>query len=280
MGSPVVSRIHTTAMGIWGNAMEQVGTDAQSFITGGPSSSDVQDSHGAIGYAMQNAFDKAHTARGEALGNVQADSAKISDTLRQAVKAYERGDTEAGRKLQAQAERMEGAQGSGAGGPGGPSAAGGGQDNGMQAASQMLGQFSQMAGQVMQGVTQPVQGIVQGLSQMPQQVLQGVQGIVQTATQGAGGGAQAAADAAAKTAGAVPGGPPGAGSSNTGEKAPTQQGAMHKDQIWQQRPTDEIGDNRPPVAEMGNAEPTVEIGGRDPGLVTIPILPDRPDRDM
>ena len=212
-----VLRTNTAAMGIWSRGMEQVGNDVRSFITRGPSSSEVQVSHGSIGFSMQSAFDAVHAARAEALGNTQADSAKISETLNRAAQAYDRGDEEAARKLRAQAERMDAAQIARTGG----SIPAGGQ-GATQASGQMVGQFTQMVGQAWQGVAQPAQSVMQGLAQAPQQVMQGVQGVVQAATQGTAGGGETAARMTAS----APSTPVGAGARNVGEKAPVQQGIM------------------------------------------------------
>ncbi|AKS32990.1 ESX-1 secretion-associated protein [Mycolicibacterium goodii] len=188
---------NTGAMGTWQQQLGEVSSDVGNLVNGAPGLSDVLNSHGTIGFPMQTAFDAATAARGGAMGATQAASAKISDLLRQAAQAYERGDMAAADDLKKRAQQMEGAgESSAAGGAaaGGAAAAAGG---GGQAAGQMMSQFGQMAGQMAQSITQPLQGMAQSLGQMPQQMFQGVQGIVQSATQAAGGGMDTAATAAA-----------------------------------------------------------------------------------
>jgi hypothetical protein len=223
----------TSAVTAWGQQVSNLSDEVGSFVSGAPSTSGVQNSHGAIGYPMQDVLNAAQSALGDALGATQSASAKIGDLLRQAAQAYERGDTAAAGRLKAQADRMESAQTQDGRGSGSPNPAGG-QGGGAQPPGQMLGQFGQLPGQMMQGMMQPAQGVVQGLSQIPQQALQGAQGIVQTAMQGAGGGGAVAADAAAKAsaAGAGPGaGAPGAGAPAAGEKAPVQRGFMSEERM-------------------------------------------------
>ncbi|MGV0743580.1 ESX-1 secretion-associated protein [Mycolicibacterium sp. XJ870] len=230
-------RTFTGAVTAMGGQFDNVAADVSSLIDGAPALSGVLNSHGTIGFPAD--FAGVTDARSAAVGAAKATSEKMAETLRQAAKAYERGDMEAAEKLKAQAERMDGPGAPGSPNAGGAGAPSGGQDGGMQAGGQMMGQFSQMATQMMQGLTQPAQGIVQGLSQMPQQAFQGVQGIVQAATQGAAGGGGAAADAAKASAGAAgPGGPPegagpseGAGAPGGGEKAPAQAGIMSEERM-------------------------------------------------
>lgn len=131
------TRIHTGAMGAWGQVMEQIGDEVRGFITGGPGASEVQNSHGVIGLPMQNPFDAVHAARNAAVGATHASSAKIADLLRQAAKAYERGDSTAAGQLKAQADRIEASRGQGLGGSSRPGDTVG-QNSSMQAASQIV----------------------------------------------------------------------------------------------------------------------------------------------
>jgi hypothetical protein len=206
-----------------GQQLDDVSSSASNVLNGAVGS--VSDSHGAIGFPMQNPFDGTQASRSAAVSATQAASGELGDLLRQAAQAYERGDTAAAERLKARAAELEGTGGqggspTGAGTPGGPAGTPGGtgaptgQDGGGQAAGQMLGQMGQMAGQMAQSVTQPIQGMTQGLSQIPQQVMQGVQGIVQAATQGGGGAAQAEAEALEKAKA------DGADGGKDGEKAP------------------------------------------------------------
>lgn len=254
---------NTGAMNTWQQQLTDLSTDVGNFINSAPGVSTVLNSHGTIGHPMQTAFDAAQSARGSAMGATQSASAKISDLLRQAAQAYERGDMASADKLKAQAQQMEGAAGAPSAAGGAPSA--GGQDGGAQSAGQMMGQFGQIAGQMMQGVTQPLQGMAQALGQMPQQVFQGVQGIVQTATQGAagtGGGAAAAAaqgaNAGAAQAGEAPEGaaPAGAGAPETGEKAPVQSGIMSEERMR------ELQGEREEMQRMDHAP----VGQERPGI--------------
>jgi hypothetical protein len=259
-------RADTSAVTAWGQQVSNLSDEVKSFVSGAPGTSGVQNSHGTIGFPMQDVLDAAQSARGEALGATQSASAKIGDLLNQASQAYERGDSQAAARLKAQADRMESAQTEDSRGTGSPSAPGG-QGGVAQTAGQMMGQFGQLAGQMMQGVTQPVQGVVQGLSQIPQQAMQGAQGIVQTAMQGAGGGGAAAADAAAKAsaAGAGPGAP------GAGEKAPVQRGIMSEDRMRELQ-------GLPPVDHdvmVGGGDRTVH---HEPGPPRLPpIYGDWPD---
>ncbi|MEV0671233.1 ESX-1 secretion-associated protein [Mycobacterium sp. NPDC050441] len=216
-------RASTGAVTALGGQLDNVAADVGAVIDGAPALSSLIDSHGTIGFPAD--FAGASEARSAAVGATKVVSEKMAETLRQAAKAYERGDVEAAEKLKAQADRLGGGRSSGSSNTaGGPS---GGQDGGMQAGGQMMGQFSQMAGQMMQGITQPVQGIVQGLTQMPQQVMQGVQGIVQAATQGAAGGGATGPEA--PPAGAAES--DGAGAPDKGEKAPAQAGIMSEERM-------------------------------------------------
>lgn len=236
---------NTGAMNGWQQQLGDLSTEVGNFINSAPGVSTVLNTHGTIGHPMQTAFDAAQSARGSAMGATQSASAKISDLLRQAAQAYERGDMASADKLKAQAQQMEGAAGSPASAGGAPSA--GGQDGGAQSAGQMMGQFGQLAGQMMQGITQPIQGMAQALGQMPQQVFQGVQGIVQTATQGAGSGAAEAAAQGANAGAAQPGTKPaGAEAPETGEKAPVQPGIM-SDERMSELQGEPVGQERPGI---------------------------------
>ncbi len=221
-------RASPSAVTALGGQLDNVAADVGAVINGAPALSEVLNSHGTIGFPAD--FAGASEARSAAVGATKAVSEKLAETLRQAARAYERGDLDAAEKLKAQADRMAGGRGSGASNSaGGPTSSGavGGQDSGMQAGGQMMGQFSQMAGQMMQGIAQPVQGIVQGLTQVPQQVMQGVQGIVQAATQGAAG--DGAEGTQAPPAGVAE--PDGAGAPDRGEKAPAQAGIMSEERM-------------------------------------------------
>lgn len=157
---------NTGAMNNWQQQLGDVSADVANFISGAPGISGVLNSHGTIGHPMQTAFDAAQSARGGAMGATQVAASKISDLLRQAAQAYERGDMASADKLKARAAQIELAAGS-------PASAGG-----ASSAGQMMGQFGQfgqIAGQL-------------------------VQGIVQTATQGAAGAGGGAAEAATKAA--------------------------------------------------------------------------------
>lgn len=231
----------TSAITALGGQFDNVATDASAVIDSAPALSGVLNSHGTIGHPAD--FAGAISARSGAVGAAKAGSERLAETLRRAASAYERGDLEAAERLKAQGGRMEGA----AGGAGSPTTAGGsnasaapgsGQDGGMQAGGQMMGQFSQMAGQMMQGITQPIQGVMQGLSQVPQQAMQGVQSIVQAATQGGAAGGTTAADPAVKAGGTDAGAPltadgpsEGAGAPADGEKAPARAGIMSEERM-------------------------------------------------
>lgn len=215
-------RADTSAVTAWGQQVSSLSDEVGSFVSGAPGTSGVQNSHGTIGFPMQDVLDAAQSARGNALGATQAASAKIGDLLNQAAQAYERSDSEAAARLKAQAARMESAQTENGRGTGSLMTTGS-QGGGAQTA----GQFGQVAGQMMQGLTQPIQSAVQGLSQIPQQAMQGAQGIVQTAMQGAGGGG-AAAKASAAGAGPGAGGP-------AGERLPVQRGFMSEERMRELR---------------------------------------------
>ncbi|MBU8823258.1 ESX-1 secretion-associated protein [Mycolicibacterium goodii] len=247
---------HTGAMNGWQQQLGEVSSGVGNLISGAPGLSDVLNSHGTIGFPMQSAFESATAARGGAMGATQAASAKISDLLRQAAQAYERGDMAAADDLKKRAQQLEGAGASSAAGggaaAGGAAAAAG---SGGQAASPMMSQFGQMAGQMAQSITQPLQGMAQSLGQMPQQVFQGVQGIVQSATQAAGGGMDAAATAAAGGAGAE-----GAGTENaikTG--APEHAGAGGGE--GERAPVDAAGKDAA-ATERDKATDAVQVGAR------------------
>ena len=166
---------NTGAMNNWQQQLGDVSADVANFISGAPGISGVLNSHGTIGHPMQTAFDAAQSARGGAMGATQVAASKISDLLRQAAQAYERGDMASADKLNARAAQIEGAASSPASAGGPSTAAAGGQDGGASSAGQIMGQFGQIAGQL-------------------------VQGIVQTATQGAAGAGGGAAEAATKAA--------------------------------------------------------------------------------
>ncbi|GAS88995.1 ESX-1 secretion-associated protein [Mycolicibacterium brisbanense] len=219
-------RADTSAVTGWGQQVSSLSDEVASFVSGAPATSGVQNSHGTIGFPMQDVLEAAQSARGSALGATQSASAKIGDLLKQAAQAYERGDSEAAARLKAQADRMESAQPESRQGTGTVMTKGA--QGAPQPAGQVMSQFGQVAGQMMQGMTQPVQGAVQGLSQIPQQAMQGAQGIVQSAMQGAGGGGAAAADAAAKAS--VAGAGPGAGAP-PGQRPPVQSGIMSEERM-------------------------------------------------
>ncbi|MDH6197577.1 hypothetical protein M2272_004232 [Mycobacterium frederiksbergense] len=177
----------TGAMNGWQGIVDGVSGEVTTFKNGAPGASDLSNSHGAIGFPMQNAFDGAQSSREGALGATQAAASRMAELLGQASQAYQRGDMAAASSLKAQADQIEGAASpaSAGGGSGAAGGAGG-------AATQMMSQFGQMAGQMAQSITQPIQGMAQAMGQLPQQAMQGVQGIVEAATQAAGGGADAA----------------------------------------------------------------------------------------
>lgn len=218
-------RAFTGAVAALGGQLDNVAADVGAVMNGAPALSEVVNSHGTIGFPAD--FAGASDARSAAVDATKVVSERMAETLRQAAKAYERGDMEAAEKLKAQADRMAGRPSSGSSNAAGGGSSGG-QDGGMQAGGQMMGQFSQMAGQMMQGITQPVQGIVQGLTQVPQQVMQGVQGIVQAATQGAAGGGGATGPEAPPVREAES---DGAGAPDKGEKAPAQAGIMSEERM-------------------------------------------------
>ncbi|MGV0811681.1 type VII secretion target [Mycolicibacterium boenickei] len=178
----------TGALTGWQGILDGVSGQVNSFKDSFAGPSDLRSSHGAIGYPLQNVVDGVLSSRDGALGATQVATGRMAELLGQASQAYARGDLEAGDRLKAQADQLEGA--------GAPATAGGGGADAASAASggagQMMGQFSQLAGQMAQSITQPLQG----LAQVPQQVMQGVQGIVESAMQAAGGGADAAGTAA------------------------------------------------------------------------------------
>ncbi|ABK70366.1 ESX-1 secretion-associated protein [Mycolicibacterium smegmatis] len=213
---------NTGAMNSWQQQLGEVSSGVGNLLNGTPGVSDVMNTHGTIGFPMQSAFDAAHAARGGAMGATQAASSKISDLLRQAAQAYERGDVTAADDLKKRAEQLEGAGASSAAGGSAAGSAASAASSGGQAASQMMSQFGQMAGQMAQSLTQPIQGMAQSLGQMPQQIFQGVQGIVQSATEGAGGGLEAATAAAggAKAENAIKTGGAEGAAGGEGERAP------------------------------------------------------------
>lgn len=269
------------AVNALGQQLDDVSSSASNVLNGAVGS--VSDSHGAIGFPMQGAFDGTQASRGAAVAATQAASGELGGLLRQAAQAYERGDTAAAESLRARAAELEGSGGqggspTGASTPGGASSPGGtgvpaGQDSGGQAAGQMLGQMGQMMGQMAQSITQPIQGMTQGLSQIPQQVMQGVQGIVQAATQGGGGAAQTGAETLEKAKAEGADGP------KDGEKAPVD--AKDGKESKEARDAKERdGQGHQPGKQTGAGSHQVGNRAPDAGVAPKPAGPTAPTRAM
>lgn len=103
-------RADTSAVTAWGQQVSNLSDELGSLVSGAPATSGVRNSHGPIGFPMQDVLDAAQAARGVALDATQFASAKISDLLCQAARAYDRGDSEAAARLNTQSDRMESTQ--------------------------------------------------------------------------------------------------------------------------------------------------------------------------
>ncbi|WP_155943205.1 type VII secretion target [Mycobacterium sp. 141] len=103
-------RADTSAVTAWGQQASNLSDEVGSLVSGAPPASGVRNSHGPIGFPMQDVLDAAQSARGDALGATQSASARISDLLRQAAQAYDRNDSEAAARLKTQADRMASAE--------------------------------------------------------------------------------------------------------------------------------------------------------------------------
>ena len=259
-------RVFTEGIAGLGGQLDNVAADAANVVAGSPGLSGLLTSHGTIAFPAD--FSSVSDARTAAVEATKASGEKLAETLRQAAKAYEAGDTEAAERLKAQADQMSGSSDTGSSSTGTSTDA---SSSSSDTAGQMMGQFSQLAQQMMQGITQPVQGIMEGLGQVPEQVMQGVQGIVETATQaGADGGAAAAeaAGAGVEAAGEVGAGEPvgpdearaedseGAGAPEEGQKAPTEPG-VGEERIHEMRGV-------PPVVSDASTESAPGVGAAVP----------------
>jgi hypothetical protein len=202
-----------------------IASQVTALLGGAPTAAGVEQTHGPIAMAVQNALNDVLGARSGSLKNTATSGDTIAGLLRKAAQMYDEGDRAGAEKMKAAAQAMaEGQGGPGAGGATGGAAgaatgaaasgAGGG------GAAGMVGQLTSALGQAMGslgGLGQGGQqggGAMQGLQQLPQQVMQGVQQIVEAAT---GAGADGAEEA-------------GAGAEGAGEKAPVDQGGRQPTQ--------------------------------------------------
>lgn len=104
-------RAFTGVVTAMGAQFDNVAAEVGGVIDGAPALSGMLNSHGTIGFPAS--FAGVTDVRRRAVTAARVASERLAETLRQAAKAYERGDVEAAAKLKALADRMGGAGGQG-----------------------------------------------------------------------------------------------------------------------------------------------------------------------
>lgn len=200
--------VHTDGLRQFSQTHADIASGVSALLSGAPTAAGVEQTHGPIAMAVQNALNDVLNARSGSLKNTATSGDTIAGLLRKAAQMYDEGDRAGAERMKATAEAMA------AGGQGTPAAgaATGGATSGAAGgagAGGMVGQLTGALGQAMGSLGQLGQGGGQGggaaggLGQLPQQVMQGVQQIVEAAT---GAGADGASD---PQAGADPAATPG-----------------------------------------------------------------------
>ena len=195
MSGPMI--VQTDGLRQFSQTHADIASRVSQLVSGSPSATGVETTHGPIAMAVQSALSDVLGSRTGTLQNTATSGTTISGLLAKAAQMYDDGDRDGAATIraavQALADRSQGdpafgAAGANAGGAAG-SAAGAGAGAG--AAGQAAGALSQMMGQVGQlgQMGQQASGAMAGMQQVPQQVMQGVQQIVEAAS-GAGEGQQ------------------------------------------------------------------------------------------
>lgn len=197
--------VHTDGLRQFSQTHSEIASGVSALLSGAPTAAGVEQTHGPIAMAVQNALNDVLGARSGSLKNTATSGDTIAGLLRKAAQMYDDGDRAGAEKMKATAEAM--AAGQGAQGAGGGAGGVVGQLTG--ALTQAVGSLGQLAQGGQQGG-----GAGGGLGQLPQQVMQGVQQIVQAAT-GAG---KVGSDEAGT-------GAEGAGAESTGGRAPVETAA-------------------------------------------------------
>ncbi|MGP4054348.1 ESX-1 secretion-associated protein [Mycobacterium sp. 4D054] len=154
-----------------GEVHRNVADGLGSLVAGSPGPAAVAQSHGSIAAAVDTALAGALSSRSGTMSTTQAAGDTISELLRQAALAYERGDKRGAEAIRAAADHMSRSE-RGAGPAG---TAGGAADP----LGQAVGQLGQL-GQVGQQLAAPIAALAQPFAQLPQLLTQGLaQGFAQ-----------------------------------------------------------------------------------------------------
>lgn len=159
-----------------------------SLVAGSPGPAPVAQSHGSIAAAVDTALTGALSSRSGTMSNTRTAGETISELLRQAALAYERGDTRGAEAIRAAADHMSethSTAGAVAAAPPG----------GADPLGQAVGQLGQI-GQLGQQLAAPLAALAQPVAQLPLLLAQGLtQGLAQAGQSAAATGTAAASGA-------------------------------------------------------------------------------------
>lgn len=166
--------VNTDGVRSLGDIHTGVAAGLGSLSAGTPGSADVAMSHGTIADGVTTALTAALGSRAKSLNATQTSAETISELLRQAALAYERGDRRGGAAIEAAAGVIAARQSSAACQTGAGAST--------PTATDAIGQVAGQLGQLGQQLAAPFAALAQPLQQLPQQLMQGAQQMMRPPT--------------------------------------------------------------------------------------------------